>query len=210
MSVPHAAASSGISDWKHTRLCAYLNVRITGPKQRSACEYEMIPMKSNSRLMIKLWILHPGVVAVLSALLVGTGCGTTNGGPQSLMPDREESDLFTTQQAGFMIIQHPEAQQPEIRYRLRLSPNQEIQQPLMLQITFQNPENPNQPLVERQEIEAGLPSFEIESGSIWGLRRDEVYEVAIEAYDGVGNRIGVHRQGVLSTIDTRYPDLGRR
>ncbi len=141
--------------------------------------------------------------------LFGAAAGCRTAGDAGGMPDRERSAWLTTEQAGFMILQHPGEQHPEIRYRLRLSPNREVAQPLLLQATFENPENPGRPIVGRQQIEPGVPSFELESRPLWGLRQDRVYHVVIEIYDPGGNRLGVHRQGVFSTIDTRYPDLGR-
>jgi hypothetical protein len=150
----------------------------------------------------------PAVTILLFLLFAGGGCQTTSD-PSDAMPDREESALFTTELGAFMILQHPGGERPEIRYRLRLSVDREIPQRLMMQVTFENPENPDFPIRQRQEIEPGSRTVEIESRPIWGLRRDEIYEVAVETFDVTGNRIGLHRQGILSTIDTRYPDLGR-
>ena len=150
----------------------------------------------------------PAVPFVLIVGLFFAAC-TTAGDPDSRMPERATSDLFSTEQAAFMILQHPGEQQPEIRYLVRLSMNRPIDHPILLQAHFQNPEDPNRPLVKRKDVEPGTRMIELESGSVWGLRQEQAYQVRIEAFDPNGNRIGVHRQGVYSSIDTRYPDLGR-
>ncbi len=143
------------------------------------------------------------------AVALFAGCQTGGDDPMRGAPQPTESALFTTERTGFQIAYAQDTTQPEIRYWLRLSLNQPIERPMILRITFQNPRNPNMPLVQQERVEARIPSVTIQSEPIWGLQRGETYEVLIEAFDTTGNRLGTHRQGVFSTIDTSLPNLGR-
>ncbi len=149
-----------------------------------------------------------GVAAGVALWL--SGCQSVDpDDPRGRMPEREQSRLFITERADFMIIHGQETETPEIRYRLRLSPAQPIEQPMILRVTYENPENPGRPLVQRIDVRAGSPSIQFESPPVWGLRPGEIYEVVIEAFDAAGNRLGTHRQGVFSSIDTRNQNLRR-
>lgn len=138
------------------------------------------------------------------------GCQTTDpNDPRARMPERQESRLFVTERADFMIIHGQQTESVEIRYRLRLSPARPIEQPMTLRVAFENPATPGNPVVQRFDIQAGTQSIQLESEPVWGLRAGEIYEVVIQAFDATGSSLGTHRQGVFSSIDTRHGDLRR-
>ncbi len=138
-----------------------------------------------------------------------TACHTPGDGVEARMPDREQSRLFTTERADFMIVHGQDAEQPDIHYRLRVSPNQPLEEPIIVHASFENPASPNRPVTQQKRIEPASLSFQLESPAVWGLEAGKVYQVVIEAYDLQGQHLGTHRQGVFSSIDTRYPNLQR-
>ncbi len=143
--------------------------------------------------------------AGFSLVLLLLGCQTT-GDPSA----RQQSRLFATERADFMIIHAQDDRETSIHYRVRISPRREIEEPMILRAEFENPGNPGRPVRQQVEVNPGDLLIGLESPPVWGLRPGQVYQVTIEAYDRQGNRLGVHRQGVYSSIDSRSPQIQRR
>ena len=145
------------------------------------------------------------LLAGVSLVLLLLGCQTT-GDPSA----RQQSRLFTTERADFMIIHAQDDRETSIHYRVRISPRRPVEEPMILRAEFENPGNPGRPVRQQVEVNPGDRLIGLDSPPVWGLRPGQVYQITIEAYDRQGGRLGVHRQGVYSSIDSRSPQIQRR
>jgi hypothetical protein len=147
--------------------------------------------------------------------VVGLGCATLYSGCRSTLeeaglqtPAPVTSDLFITKGGGFN-LQKLDAGGVELRYALWLEPRKPIEQPMKLEVTFQNPEDNDKPFVVTQEVAVAATSIAIKSPPVWGLQPAHAYEVLVRAYDSTGALLGTHRQLVQSIVDTRRLQRGK-
>ncbi len=96
------------------------------------------------------------------------------------MPDAASSRLFTVMGAGFTLsFDH---KPPSQKYMLALNLRERLQTPLFLDIYYQNPLDPNDYLIERQRIEVGATEVILESDDVDGMKRNQVYNIRVVAY----------------------------
>lgn len=89
-----------------------------------------------------------------------------------------ESSLFHTVDSGFRI----NAKQGTVRYFVVLEPRQPIPAPLQIVAEYENPDKPDEPLVEEQMLEPGDDYLVLESVPLTGVRSGEIYRVRVLIY----------------------------
>jgi hypothetical protein len=152
----------------------------------------------------------PRLFLVFGLLLVVSfaGCQSTDD-PTARMPAVQQSRLFATDRADFMIVYGHDDQDTTIHYRVRLTPRRPIEEPIILRAAFENPRTPGNPVRRQVEVHPGDLLIAVDSPPVQGLRAGRTYQVQIEAYDRQGNHLGTHRQGVFSSIDTSAHEIRR-
>lgn len=135
-------------------------------------------------------------VLIFPALLVWAGCATP-----APLPMPEESAHFYTRESGF----HISAREGIIRFMVVLESPAPLEEPLFLELRYENPADPKAPHLEEAEWLAGADSLFLESPPLEGLETDKLYRVEIDVFTGADREEVADRHEVLilSSIDTR-------
>lgn len=99
------------------------------------------------------------------------GCGASR-------PDAVQSRLFSVTGAGVSV----DWAQSGAHYMLSLKPKVPLNQPVYLQVYYENPLNPKGPFVEGLRMNPGQQTVLLESEFVSGFEPGKIYEVEVEAY----------------------------
>lgn len=115
------------------------------------------------------------------------------------VPRPEESAYFYTVDYGF----HISVREATVRYSLTLEPRSAVDRPLHLVVRYENPSDPDRPLVEEELAEPGEYLF-LQSPPLSGLEAGRVYRVEVLIFDDQANEAPadlhtVYVQSILTT-----------
>jgi hypothetical protein len=143
-------------------------------------------------------IMKTFFVFLLAAVLM-TSCATP--GRVGVTPDPSTSDYFITRGAGFALKLDDQKKIVSCQYSLLLVPRQTISRPLYLRTRFDNPADPNKPLVTDSDIQPGSEKILISSPEVRGLQSHLNYKAEVLVFDSLDRirQIGRHIQYVRYT-----------
>lgn len=121
--------------------------------------------------------------AVLFSLLVA--CAST-------APMPTESEYLRTSVAAFAISRETKA----ARYVLELDVLKEIEGPLEINIVYENPVSPDEPLEEASELSPGQERLTLRSEPLPGVRNGATYSVTIVGTNAEGAQVFRHVQPI--------------
>lgn len=135
--------------------------------------------------------------------LIFSGCASSLQESGFLTPPPVRSKYFVTSNGGFLM--DPSAPDLNFRYFLTLDVLKTFGKEAYLEVTFENPENKELPIIVTKKITPEQKTIEIESPKVHGLRSPEGYVSLVRIYDGEAKTVllGEHRQVIQSVFDEK-------
>ena len=135
-------------------------------------------------------------LSTLVSLLLISGCLAAN-------PTSSSSEYLITEGGGFALKLKDRETVESCTYSIILRPATPLSQLLYLNVIFENPADPNNPLTGQAILEPGMENIVINSPEVRGIKKGVNYKVLVEVYDNENrvNKIGEHIQYLQSSMN---------